>query len=110
VTGAGISSHPGERGFHHQAMRYAGLQQFAERMLSFVLGGHGRNRREPGQDHPLWRQLVAAGQGGAVRGIGEPVWRGRSPAALGRASSSASTRASPGRRRGSGAPAGGHTC
>jgi DcmR-like sensory protein len=114
---AATHSHPRERGFHHEALLYTGLDGFVEGTLPFVREGLEADepvlvavsddridllRRVLGSDAarvrwvdmtgiggnpariiPLWRQLVASGQGGAVRGIGEPVWRGRSPEALG---------------------------
>lgn len=38
--------------------------------------------RNPALIIPLWREFVDEGGGRSVRGIGEPVWAGRSPAAL----------------------------
>src|SRR5438132_6772395 len=40
--------------------------------------------RNPARIIPAWREFVAhrAGEGGAVRGIGEPIWAGRTPAEL----------------------------
>jgi anti-sigma regulatory factor (Ser/Thr protein kinase) len=38
--------------------------------------------RNPAKIIPLWRDFVDENGGGSVRGIGEPVWAGRSPAAL----------------------------
>jgi anti-sigma regulatory factor (Ser/Thr protein kinase) len=51
----------------------------AERVRFLPMEEVGRN---PASIIPLWRDFVDEYEGGAVRGIGEPVWAGRSPAAL----------------------------
>src|SRR4051794_17788038 len=38
--------------------------------------------RNPARIIPLWRDFLDANEGSSVRGIGEPVWVARSPAAL----------------------------
>src|SRR5215467_13771775 len=60
-------------------------------MLEAELGGEARwvhfvtmeeVGRNPASIIPLWRNFVDENSGGPVRGIGEPYWCGRSPAAL----------------------------
>ncbi|HZU80185.1 MAG TPA: sensor histidine kinase [Acidimicrobiales bacterium] len=99
-------------GFRHEAFFYAGMEDFAEGVASFVRGGldagepvmvalrRGEielvrrklgNRaddvafvdmaqlgRNPARIIPAWRQFVAAHPDEAVRGVGEPIWSGRS--------------------------------
>jgi anti-sigma regulatory factor (Ser/Thr protein kinase) len=51
----------------------------AERVHFLDMREVGRN---PAAIIPVWQQFVDAGEGRPVRGIGEPVWASRSPAAL----------------------------
>src|SRR3954447_2695009 len=51
----------------------------AERVRFLPMDQVGRN---PARIIPLWRDFLDANEGSSVRGIGEPVWVARSPAAL----------------------------
>lgn len=71
------------------AMVAVGLAQTA--LLEGELGGDAKDvrfvemqtvGRNPASIIPLWREFVDASGGRSVRGIGEPVWMARSPAAL----------------------------
>lgn len=108
------SSQSNERAFSHQALFYAGLDEFLAGTVSFVaeavqreepvlvavtrLRAHAlrhelgetaslvrfaemeRLGRNPARIIPAWQQFVEdhAGPQSPVRGIGEPVWQGRS--------------------------------
>jgi anti-sigma regulatory factor (Ser/Thr protein kinase) len=104
--------------FHHEAVFYAGDEEFVERSRAFVedglerhepalvmVGGRKLERlrealgaraedvhfadmevvgRNPARIIPAWSRFVAdhAGNGGGMRGIGEPIWAGRNPSEL----------------------------
>jgi len=57
----------------------AALGQRAGQVNFVDLAQVGRN---PARIIPMWRDAVEGGGGGRLRGIGEPVWRGRGPAEL----------------------------
>lgn len=101
--------------FHHEALFYAGDEEFVERCRALVEEGLDRDEpvlvmvgsrklellrdalgaragqahfadmevvgRNPARIIPAWREFVAARRTSArpVRGIGEPIWPGRSP-------------------------------
>ena len=100
--------------FIHEALLYAGDEEFVDRMTAFIrggleadepvlvvvippkidalrsaLGGDAREvlfadmaeiGRNPARIIPLWREFVEGHAGiGRVRGIGEPIWAGRTP-------------------------------
>ena len=105
-------------GYRHEALLYAGPEQFLAGTLPFIraalaadepvlavldAGKIGALRAELGRDAarvlfadmvevganpariiPAWQDFVDrhAAAGGRIRGIGEPIWPGRSPAAL----------------------------
>jgi anti-sigma regulatory factor (Ser/Thr protein kinase) len=107
-----------EHGFEHEALLYAGDEEFVDRTAAFVrdgleadepmlvmvgarkidglrgaLGtdaGHVRfvNMEEAGRNPariiPTWREFADqnAAPGRSLRGVGEPIWAGRSPAEL----------------------------
>jgi anti-sigma regulatory factor (Ser/Thr protein kinase) len=100
--------------FHHEAVLYAGDDEFVERTRAFVHDGLARDEpvlvmvgsrklellrealgnraesvhfadmevvgRNPARIIPAWSRFVAehSGNGGGMRGIGEPIWAGRS--------------------------------
>jgi anti-sigma regulatory factor (Ser/Thr protein kinase) len=104
--------------FHHEAVFYAGDDQFVDRSLAFVRDGLARAEpvlvmvgrrklellraalgsrakdvhlvdmevvgRNPARIIPRWSRFVAenARAGGAMRGIGEPIWAGRNASEL----------------------------
>jgi anti-sigma regulatory factor (Ser/Thr protein kinase) len=109
--------HAHEDGFEHEALLYAGEDEFTERTASFVRDGLaaeepvmvmvgarklGRLRDALGDDAahvrlvdmekagcnpariiPAWRAFADENAGrGTLRGVGEPIWAGRSPAEL----------------------------
>ena len=101
--------------FHHEAVFYAGDDEFVERSRGFVEEGLERDEpvlvmvgsrklqllrealgtsadgvhftdmevvgRNPARIIPAWGRFVAdhVGNGGGMRGIGEPIWAGRNP-------------------------------
>jgi anti-sigma regulatory factor (Ser/Thr protein kinase) len=101
--------------FHHEAVFYAGDDEFVQRSRRFVEEGLEREEpvlvmvgsrklellrqalgtraedvhfsdmevvgRNPARIIPAWSRFVAdhAGNGGGMRGIGEPIWAGRNP-------------------------------
>jgi anti-sigma regulatory factor (Ser/Thr protein kinase) len=106
------------QGFRHEALLYAGSDQFLDGTLAFLRGGlvadepmlvavsaakierlraelaedadricfadMGELGANPARIIPAWRQFVGEHAGGSrpVRGIGEPIWAGRTPAEL----------------------------
>jgi anti-sigma regulatory factor (Ser/Thr protein kinase) len=104
--------------FHHEAVFYAGDDEFVQRSRAFVEEGLERGQpvlvmvgsrklqllrealgpraedvrfadmevvgRNPARIIPAWSRFVAdhAGGGGGMRGIGEPIWAGRTPSEL----------------------------
>jgi anti-sigma regulatory factor (Ser/Thr protein kinase) len=114
-VGAAVTT-PGT--FHHEAVFYAGDDEFVERSRAFVEEGLERGEpvlvmvgarklellrealgtrgdevhfadmevvgRNPARIIPAWNRFVAdhANNGGGMRGIGEPIWAGRSPSEL----------------------------
>jgi anti-sigma regulatory factor (Ser/Thr protein kinase) len=107
---------PEESAFSHQALLYAGQDEFLAGTLRFIGDGLDRDQpilvvvggskigllrealdgaadrvrfadmtqvgRNPTRIISLWRDFVAAHPDRTVRGIGEPIWAGRSPAEL----------------------------
>ena len=105
-----------QHGFHHEAVLYAGEDDFAARLLPFIREGVARDEsvmvatsagkierlrsglngesdsvrfvdmaelgRNPARIIPAWREFAEAGEGRPQRGIGEPIWAGRSDAEL----------------------------
>jgi anti-sigma regulatory factor (Ser/Thr protein kinase) len=112
----GVAVTPGT--FHHEAVFYAGDDEFVERSRAFVEDGLERYEavlvmvgsrklellrealgvradqvhfadmevvgRNPARIIPAWNRFVGdhAGELGGMRGIGEPIWAGRSPSEL----------------------------
>jgi hypothetical protein len=104
--------------FHHEAVFYAGDDEFVERSRAFIEDGLGRDEpvlvmvgerklqllrealgtradrvhfadmgvvgRNPARIIPAWNRFVGdhAESGGGMRGIGEPIWAGRSDSEL----------------------------
>jgi anti-sigma regulatory factor (Ser/Thr protein kinase) len=102
--------------FRHEALLYAGLEEFLQAATAFVCAGVAAGEpvlvatpaerlaplqrslrdvsgsvlfldmleagRNPARIIPLWRDFVKAHGGRRARGIGEPIWAGRSPAEL----------------------------
>jgi anti-sigma regulatory factor (Ser/Thr protein kinase) len=104
--------------FHHEAVFYAGDDEFVERSRAFIEGGLARNEpvlvmvgvrklellrealgsragqvhfadmevvgRNPARIIPAWNRFVGdhAEGGGGMRGIGEPIWAGRTDSEL----------------------------
>jgi anti-sigma regulatory factor (Ser/Thr protein kinase) len=113
-----MSAHPGAHAFSHQALFYAGADEFLASSVPFVTEAIEREEpimvavtrrraralreelgdaaalvqfaemerlgRNPARIIPAWQQFVNAhgGAGKPVRGIGEPIWQGRSTAEL----------------------------
>jgi anti-sigma regulatory factor (Ser/Thr protein kinase) len=103
-----------QHGFHHEAVLYAGEDDFAARLLPFIRDGVARDEpvmvatsagrierlrsglngesdsvrfvdmaelgRNPARIIPAWREFAEAGEGRPQRGIGEPIWAGRTDA------------------------------
>jgi anti-sigma regulatory factor (Ser/Thr protein kinase) len=102
--------------FRHQAMFYAGEDEFVDRASAFIsdaveaderilvvvaarklarlrerLGADAKHvhfadmqvvGHNPARIIPVWRDFVASANGRPIRGIGEPIWAGRTPAQL----------------------------
>src|SRR6478752_3532727 len=82
---------PYEDAFHHEALFYAGEDEFLAGTLPFVEDAIGSERevvtftpmetlgQNPARIIPAWQDFVAAhaARGKPVRGIGEPIWPGR---------------------------------
>jgi anti-sigma regulatory factor (Ser/Thr protein kinase) len=115
---ASPAQHSHAHGFEHEALLYAGDEEFVERTSAFVREGleteepvlvmvgsakidrlRGRlgadadqvqfanmeeTGRNPARIIPAWRQFATAkaAPGRALRGVGEPIWAGRSAAEL----------------------------
>jgi anti-sigma regulatory factor (Ser/Thr protein kinase) len=111
-----VSETPSASGFRHEALLYAGAEQFVERTLSFIQEGlaavepilvvvdpdkiqrlqaalNGSAEKvtfadmtevgaNPARIIPAWSDFVCKHEHRHVRGIGEPIWAGRSQAEL----------------------------